>query len=51
MDDKKIGTYLFVGCILIGTAIGLFLKKPAFGAVLGVGIGFLVKAVYMKNKR
>lgn len=51
MDNKKIGTYLFIGCIFLGTAIGLFLRKPVFGAVLGVGIGFLVKAVYMKNKQ
>lgn len=51
MDEKKIASSLFVGCILVGTAIGLYIRKPAFGAVLGVGVGFIVRAIYMQNKK
>lgn len=49
MDNKKIANYLFLGFILIGVAAGMFMRKPAIGAVLGVGIGFLVKALYLKK--
>jgi hypothetical protein len=35
---------IFVGCILIGVAIGLWMGRVAIGALLGVGFGFLAKA-------
>jgi len=50
MDVKKVSNYLFVGCTLIGVAGGMFLKMPAVGALLGVGIGFMVKAIYLHGK-
>ena len=51
MDNKKIANYFFVGCIMIGVAAGMFFRKPAVGAVLGVGLGFIFKAIYMHNKK
>ena len=50
MDKQKVSNYLFIGLTLIGTAIGLYIKKPAVGAVLGVGLGFLVKAIYLQKR-
>lgn len=50
MDRKTVANYLFVGFILLGTAAGMFLRKPAIGAVLGVGLGFIVKALYSRNQ-
>jgi hypothetical protein len=50
MDKQKVSNYLFIGFILVGTALGLYIRKPAVGAVLGVGIGFLVKAIYLQRK-
>ncbi|MBL7943692.1 MAG: hypothetical protein JNM00_13045 [Flavobacteriales bacterium] len=44
--NKKdnVGGLIFVGCILIGVAMGLWMGRVAIGALLGVGFGFLAKA-------
>jgi len=42
-EKKDNSNYVFVGCILIGVALGMFLGKVAMGSVLGVGVGFLAK--------
>lgn len=50
-EKKDISGYIFVGCILIGVAIGMYLNKVAMGSVLGVGVGFIAKyLVASKNK-
>ena len=48
-EKKDISGYVFVGCILIGVAIGMYLNKVAMGSVLGVGAGFIAKYLVAKN--
>jgi len=51
MEPKKVSNYLFLGCIILGTAAGLFYGRPDVGALAGVGVGFLVKAVYLHGNK
>lgn len=39
------GGMAFVGSIIVGTGLGLLFKRPDIGAILGVGVGFLVMAI------
>ena len=53
MEEKKGGSgrawtlagMSFIACILLGTGIGLLLNRPDVGAVIGVGVGFLLLAL------
>lgn len=40
---------IFIGVFFIGIALGLLIKKPAVGTLLGLGVGFLAK-YYMDTK-
>lgn len=40
--DKNL---IFVACIILGTGIGMAFNDVAIGAIIGVGIGFLFKAL------
>ena len=39
------GGIAFVGCILVGVALGMLYGQTAVGSVLGVGVGFIVMAL------
>jgi len=46
MENKKkqtstVAGLLFVGCIIIGLALGLLLQHVAFGTLIGIGAGFV----------
>lgn len=36
---------IFVGCAIIGTAVGFLIDNVAIGALLGVGGGFIIAAI------
>jgi hypothetical protein len=42
-EKKDTSGYVFVGCILIGVAMGMYFGKVAIGSILGVGVGFIMK--------
>ena len=46
------GGFVFVGALMIGIGLGIFYGNPAVGALVGLGVGFilfgLVK-VFMKE--
>lgn len=42
---KKMGDYLLVGFMLIGTGIGFYFGRIPIGVLIGLGIGFVLKAV------
>ncbi|MBX5476413.1 MAG: hypothetical protein IRZ18_04730 [Clostridia bacterium] len=41
--------YAFVGCILIGTGLGVLTGHAGAGSLIGVGAGFLVVAVLSRH--
>lgn len=42
---NQVGGIAFVGCILVGIALGILYSQAAVGTLLGVGIGFIVMAI------
>lgn len=46
MDNNKkktstVAGLLFVGCIIVGLALGLLFRNTAVGVLLGIGTGFV----------
>jgi uncharacterized membrane protein len=41
---------LIVGGLLIGIGIGLLFNQPGVGALVGLGIGFLLAFAFSRNK-
>lgn len=39
------GSLAFVGCIVLGTGIGMLFNEAGIGAVIGLGLGFLLMAL------
>jgi len=35
----------FVGCIILGTGLGMAFDNAGIGAVIGTGVGFLVMSI------
>jgi len=42
--------YLFVGCMFLGMALGAYLDEPGVGIMGGMGIGFIISAIYRPEK-
>ena len=40
------GGTAFVGCIILGTGIGFAIDHVAAGAMIGVGVGFIVMSIF-----
>ena len=48
-DDR--GDYIFVGLMFLGMGIGYFLNNFLVGLLIGMGIGFIARAlVFPKDK-
>jgi len=45
-DKDKSGGTAFVGCIVLGTGIGFAANHVAAGSMIGVGVGFIVMAIF-----
>lgn len=43
------GGLVFVGCLFIGTGLGIYYGRPDVGSLLGLGVGFLAYGV-MRSK-
>lgn len=43
------GGVAFVGCMILGTGIGMAFDQAGTGSVIGVGLGFLVMALLGKK--
>ena len=46
-DSKRSGIsgLVFVGCLMIGLAIGLYIGNVAVGILGGIGVGFIAMAI------
>ncbi len=53
MKKKKdnAGDYLFVGPLFIGLGLGLYFEQTAVGVLIGLGVGFLLRAIYYLLKK
>ncbi len=49
-NNGKIAGYLFVGCMFIGMGVDAAMEYSGFGMFIGMGIGFIVSAVYRSEK-
>ncbi len=45
MRRVQLGGGLFVGCILLGVGVGMLFDRAGSGAVIGLGLGFVLSAV------
>ncbi len=51
MEEKRhYVSYVFVGCILIGIATGLFFDRVSVGTLGGVGLGFILWGILTAKK-
>ncbi|HLR79646.1 MAG TPA: hypothetical protein VK119_03585 [Bacillota bacterium] len=48
--NSNSGSLALVGCILIGTGIGMVFDEAGVGAIIGTGIGFLVMAIFNRKR-
>jgi len=49
MDTEQIknpGNLMFIGFMFIGIAAGLLLNEVAAGTLIGMGVGFIARAIY-----
>jgi len=49
-EIKKVAGLLFVGFMFLGIAVGKFYNNPGIGLFAGMGLGFLVAAIYRSEK-
>jgi len=48
---KNPGNLMFIGFMFIGIAVGLLLNEVAAGSLIGMGVGFIARAIIMSNKK
>lgn len=46
-NKSKIGGIVFVGCLFIGLALGMYFHNTGVGVLLGLGVGFLAMGLVM----
>lgn len=50
--NKGIGTGgLFIGCMFLGIGLGLVFDEVAGGVLIGMGVGFVLSAVFHSLRR
>jgi hypothetical protein len=54
MDTEQIktpGNLMFVGLMFIGIAVGLLFNEVSAGTLIGMGTGFIVRAIYGTKRK
>ena len=49
--EKDPGGLLFVGALFVGLGIGMYFGRPDVGVLTGLGVGFLLMALYHLLKK
>ncbi len=49
-NDVNRGDMMIYACVIIGAGIGLILKQAFPGALVGLGVGYLMKHALNKDK-
>lgn len=49
MKDMKQGDMIIYACVIVGAGIGLMLDQAFPGALVGLGLGYLIKLALYKN--
>ena len=49
--EKDPGGLLFVGALFIGLGIGMYFGRPDVGVLTGLGVGFILMAIYYLLKK
>lgn len=44
------GNVIFVGCMFIGIGLGMYFKATGIGTLIGMGVGFIFKAIIASKK-
>lgn len=50
-ETHDASSYLFVGCLFLGMAVGAFLEDPGVGLMGGMGVGFIISSIYRTEKK
>ena len=49
--NKKLGSYVFTGCLFLGIVCGVALDSPSVAVAIGMGIGFVAGALIEFKRR
>jgi len=47
---SQASNWIFVGCMFIGIALGLYYNEVAIGTLLGMGVGFIARGLINLNR-
>ena len=46
---SQAASWVFIGCMFIGIATGIYFNQVAVGTLAGIGIGFIARALLSAN--
>ncbi|NBG66855.1 hypothetical protein [Acidiluteibacter ferrifornacis] len=50
-EKKTAGNIIFIGCMFIGIGLGMFFHSTGVGTIIGMGVGYILKAIIDNQKK